>query len=259
MNAQIQQQGTQAGNGRRAQRGFTLTSLAISLTISGFLIAGAWSAYSGMKAQWKVGMVDQIMDQYGHSAMMDLTNRLCWCWGGEQIQGGYHPIWKFYVDDKVDEHRNFHRYFTTYDDFIRITSDPNKGVLFNGLRPAWNPEHNAQYHWYTGSQPSINTTKVYDQRDRMSLERMVLQHNAFPAFPRGDAIQQLQRKGVLHVEIVMQYRYSAPGSNLMATQTFANSYIRERIFKTDISMRNWDVNGNPYKDKLMEQQLSSGS
>ncbi len=259
MNSLIHRNGTGPGGGRRAERGFTLTSLAISLAISGFLIAGAWTAYSGMKVQWKVGTIDRIMDQYGQSALIDLTNRLCWAWGGEQVQGGRFERWKFYIDDKVDEHRNFHRYFATYNNFITVHADANKGILFDNIRPGWNPEAHRQYHWYTGSQPGIFTTKLYDQRDRMSMEGFTMDFNLFPAFYTADALQQAQRRGVLTVEIAMQYRYYSPNSGMLATRTFADSYIRERVFRTQISMRNWDVNGNEYKDAQLEQQLTHGS
>jgi hypothetical protein len=257
MNAHFQWIGRRPGG--RAQRGFTLTSLAISLTISGFLIAGAWAAYQGFQVQWKVGAVDQVMDQYGHSAMIDLTNRLCWAWGGEQVQGGRYNRWKFYIDDKIDEHRNFHRYFTTYNNFVTIYADPAQGIMYDGIRPGWNPIHGRQYHWWSGNQPSMGTTLSYDQRDRMSCEGFQMDFNELEAaFPSSNATERLQRHGVLTVDLLMQYRYSSPNSNFLATRTYADTYVRERRFRTQISMRNWDVNGNEYKDLKMQQQLAAG-
>lgn len=258
MNKHFHRKGNRTKDARCVPRGFTLTSLAISLTISGFLIAGAWAAYAGMKVQWKVGTIDRIMDQYGESALIDLTNRLCWAWGGEQVQGGRYERWKFYIDDKIDEHRNFHRYFTTYNNFVTIHADPDKGILYDNIRPGWNPTVGRQYHWYSGTAPGMFTTKTYDQRDRMTMEGFTMDFNLFPAFYTADALQRVQRQGVLTVDITMQYRYYSPNANLLMTRTFADSYIRERVFRTQISMRNWDVNGNDYKDAVLEGRLIQG-
>lgn len=244
-------------SGRRSQRGYTLISTAISFTIAGICIAGAWIAYSGMQVQWKVGNADRIMDQYAHSAMQELTNVLSWSWGGEQITGGRTPRWKFRMDDIISEHGQMDRGWTyrrDLDKMIFLSHSPRRGILINDNEPRWAQDiRGTNWFQWSGSRPGVNEINVVDQRDRITLEAVTYEFNPFARYGRPrDATSRVKQEGVLEVHMTFHYRYSGGAWRGRGTRLYGDSYVREREFETQIAMRNWDVVSNPYRDERIQ-------
>ncbi|MBU0507574.1 hypothetical protein KKH27_01875 [bacterium] len=246
-----------SARGRRWQRGFTLVSTAINFTVAGVVLTGAWIAYNNMQVQWKVTNADRMMDQYAASAMQELTNVLSWGWGGEGIQGGRNTRWKFSINDLVEEHGLMQqwRYRTIpalgYR-YIELTCQPQKGILFNGGQPKW-----VHGYLWSGSTPRYLQSRVFDSRDRMTVEGFGIDYYLYPEFPAqnsreiGAAQIMLNRRMLAKVTITLHYTYNAPEFFGKTTTLFGSRYVRERKYETTVCMRNWWVENNEYYDHVL--------
>jgi hypothetical protein len=253
--------------GLNAQRGFTLVSTVVSTLISSIMIAGVWSAYTDLKIQWRVSNAERAMDQYAASAMQDLTNTLSWAWGAKMIQGGPdNPRWKFYLDDIIEEHglMSVSRWDQTYhigpDRMLELTYSKTSGILFNGIRPKWTGERSTHEYLWTGRGGApLGVLRSMDRRDRMTVESLLIDFNRFDYLPYTTGIvnEKLKRSQVVKIELTMHYTYTTPALFGLFARMYGNDYVRERKYTTQVSMRNWDVENNAFRDEVLG--LSSGN
>jgi type II secretory pathway pseudopilin PulG len=243
-----------------AQRGFTLVSTMVSMLIAGVVLTGAWIGYTDLQVQWRVSNADRVMDQYAAAAMQELTNTLCWAWGAKQIQGGSRdPRWKFYLDDIVAEQpmsasrwdRDFH---IGPDRLLELSFRPTAGILFNNTAPPWAADRfRRQYLWAgrSGARPGL--VYAMDRRDRMTVEGLQVHFNQFDSYlTTGGLPNELAKRSmVVRVRLTMHYTYHAPYWFQMGSPLYGTSYVRERIYDTQIAMRNWDVENNEFRDKVL--------
>jgi type II secretory pathway pseudopilin PulG len=250
--------------GLTAQRGFTLVSTAVSMLIAGVVLTGAWIGYTDLQVQWRVSNADRVMDQYAAATMQELTNSLCWAWGAKQVQGGRDPRWDFYLDDIVAERpmsssRWDQQFHIGPDRMLQLTFRPTAGILFNNrTAPLWAADRfNRQYLWSgrSGARPGVVYTT--DRRDRMTVESLQMDFNLFDYLTTSVPDEKLKRSQVVRVIMVMHYTYNAPYWFQMGTRPYGTSYVRERRYETQISMRNWDVQNNDFRDKVLG--LTSGN
>ena len=242
---------------RSAQSGFTFASTTISLIIAGVVLTGAWLAYSDLQVQWRVANADRMMDQYAAASMQELTNTFCWSWGAKQIQGGNRdPRWKFYMDDIVAEHgpMALWKYHLGPDNLLELTYRPTSGILLNSTTPTWAADRlGSSYMWIGRGGAPRGVVRSFDRRDRMTVESLRIDFNYFPYLSNaaGRPNENLRRSQVVTVTLVMHYTYNAPYWFQMGTRMYGPSYVRERTYSTQIAMRNWDVETNDFRDKMM--------
>lgn len=245
---------------RSAQSGFTFVSTTISMIIAGVVLTGAWLAYSDLQVQWRIANADRVMDQYAAASMQDLTNTFCWAWGAKLVQGGSRdPHWKFYIDDIVAERAmSLSRWDQDYhigpDRLLELTFRPTSGILFNSFTPEWAADRlGTSYMWIGRGGTPRGVVRSFDRRDRMTVESLQISFNTFPYLsnPAGHPNENLRRSQVVKVELVMHYTYNAPYWFQMGSRLYGSSYVRERKYVTQIAMRNWDVEINDFRDKVL--------
>jgi hypothetical protein len=242
------------------QRGFTLASVTISTLIAGVVLTGAWLGFSDLQVQWRVSNADRVMDQYAASTMQELTNTLSWAWGAKQIQGGSRdPHWKFYLDDIIEENGQMERsrwdqyYHIASDRLLELTYRPTGGIYFNNTPPKWAVDRTSWYVWVGRAGVPRGATRAYDRRDRMTVEGLTIDFNRFPYLPNTTGLpeENLRRSEVVTVTMVMHYSYNAPYWFQVGTRMYGSRYVRERIYSTQIAMRNWDVESNYFRDQVL--------
>jgi len=251
-----------------AQRGFTLVSTMVSMLVAGVVLTGAWIGYTDLQVQWRVSNTDRVMDQYAAAAMQELTNTLCWAWGAKQIQGGSRdPRWKFYLDDIVAERpmsasrwdRDFH---IGPDRMLDLSFRPTAGILFNNATaPLWAAgRFDRQYLWAGRAGVPRGVLNTMDRRDRMTVESLLVDFNQFDAYltTGGQPNEKAKRSMVVKVILTMHYTYNAPYWFQLASRPYGTSYVRERQYTTQIAMRNWDVENNEFRDKVLGQTSGNG-
>jgi hypothetical protein len=252
---------------RTAQRGLTLVSMAVSMLISGIVLTGAWMGYNDLQVQWRVSNADRVMDQYAASAMQELTNSLCWAWGAKEVQGDARDLrWKFYLDDIVAERpmsisrwdRDFH---IGPDRMLELTYRPTRGILFNNrTAPLWAAGRlSGEYLWSGRSGARTGVVYAMDRRDRMTVESLLLDLNTFDSYlTTSQPDEKAKRSQVVRVSLVMHYTYNAPYWFQLGAPVYGTSYVRERKYETQISMRNWDVENNDFRDQVLGLASSGG-
>lgn len=248
---------------RKQQRGFTLVTATVSTLVAGVILSGSWLAYGDLQTQWRVSHAERMMDQYAAATMQELANNLSWAWGAKNIQSNPRNIkWAFYMDDIIQEGRLFaaeYRYQLGPDHALELTYRPTRGILFNSFSPKWASDRlNTQYIWSgTGGSPR-GVLKTFDRRDRMTLEGILLDFNLFPYLRDSIGVSNNpNRAEVVTVYLTMHYTYnSSPWFNV-SSRLFGSSYVRERTYTTQIAMRNWDVENNKYKDRLLGRTTSA--
>jgi hypothetical protein len=252
--------------GLSAQRGFTLVSTVISMLIAGVVLTGAWLGYGDLQVEWRVANADRMMDQYAAAAMQELTNTLSWAWGAKQIQGGRDQRWKFYLDDIVAERpMSVSRWDQLYhigpDRMLELSYRPTAGILFNNTPPPWAADRfNRQYLWAGRSGSPQGVLYTMDRRDRMTMEGLQVDFNQFDSYlPTGGLPnEKLKRSMVISVELTMHYTYNSPSWFQVGTRLYGSSYVRERTYRTQIAMRNWDVETNVFRDEVLGQASGNG-
>jgi hypothetical protein len=253
MNDHIQQpplQGERAP--RRRLHGFTLVSLAVSVAASGILLASGWISYASMLRQWKIGSAERVMDQYAASVMQELTNDVSWAWAAEP-QGS--SRWRFQFDDLIDENpassaSSPMMALRDANKFVTISYNPTQGILVRGQTPKWAGDIYHPQYKFVGSSPHMNETRAMDRRDRMTVEALAFDWNLEDqGVFRTTSLEDVQRrKGLVKVTLTMHYTYRGNGG----LGLYADYYTRERIYTTQIFMKNWDTEGNAYRDSLVK-------
>lgn len=226
----------------KRQRGFTLISTAISFTLSGLVLAGAWMAYRDMQAQMHVNFADRQMDQYASAAIQELSNKLSWAWTAREIQGGYNNTrWNFLVRDEVDEYGTWMPPWQLEGDgFTQVRFAPTRGLLIGNSPPNWAEDNYIDYYQWTGRSARIGETRTLDRRDRMTMESLFFdwEESDWDA----DQVEYENAKCAVQVELTLQYRYRA---NSMFG-LYSRDYARERNYRTSFYMRNWPSDINEY-------------
>jgi hypothetical protein len=187
--------------------------------------------------------------------MQELTNDLSWSWAGVQLQGGTRtPRWKFLYDDKVEENgvMGITRMGRLRDpeNFVVVNYQPSVGIMVGGVVPPWAGDRWHLQYQFLGTTPHRNETRTFDRRDRMTVESLQMDFNTFDWYRMSSIEEQTRRQGVVKVSMVMQYTYqgSYPNSDV---GLYGNYYVREREYSTQISLKNWDTDGNAFKDSLV--------
>jgi hypothetical protein len=235
-----------AGNPKR-ERGFTLVSMTIGVLIGTLVLAGAWQVMVNYQAAMKVSYNDREMDQYAASVFKELTDILSWSWGGEEISGGTSSMrWKFLMNDQVNQWGNMQQswelryYRRDPQGFITITYSPSEGILYNG-----SPSHvmlnegHRFYHWQGGG----HSGAPMDRRDRVTMEGLQIDFNNFIDAGTAQGKEAIDRQMVVVVSMNLHY----VGNNTTNFGLFRRGYVREKIYKTQIAMRNWDTPKNQYR------------
>ncbi|HEY3294707.1 MAG TPA: hypothetical protein VGL38_04680 [bacterium] len=240
---------------RRWASGFTIVSTAVSVAVAGIMLAGGWMSYASMLRQWKIGNAEREMDQYAAAAMQELTNDLSWSWGGIQIEGGpRNTRWKFMFDDQFEENgqmgnSRFGR-MRDYNKFVTFSYNPNSGILIGGRVPPWAGDNRHSQYRFIGTAPHRGEVRSFDRRDRMTVEGLTMEFNRFPWYRTNTIEDQIRRQGVVEISMTMQYTYRGtfPNSDM---GLYGNYYVRERQYSTQVSLKNWDTDGNAFKDSLL--------
>jgi hypothetical protein len=242
---------------RRLMRGYTIVSLTVTTLTAGIMIAGGWMSYASFQRQWKIANAERMMDQYAHSAMKELTNDLSWAWGAYQVSGGYvNPRWRIYMEDIISEYGSMDLWkyrregFVEGKRYIMVSYRPNLGILINDVPPKWAGDLYHKSFLWTGTEAGRGQIKAFDQRDHMSVEAFQLDFNRHLEYPvaLGNPTDILKRQSTVKIRMVMHYSYNAGDGY---TGLYGGSYVRERVYETQVSMRNWDVERNPYRDDLV--------
>jgi hypothetical protein len=246
---------------KRFQRGFTIVSLTVTTLTTGIMIAGAWMTVASCQRQWHIANAERMMDQYGHSVMKELTNDLSWAWGAQQISGGLHPRWRIYMDDVINENGGMDRWTYRRDGmvngkkYIVLSHSATAGILINDVPPKWAGDLYRKYYLWSGTQPGpgVSTTKSFDQRDRMTVEGLQIEFNPHASYPidPSDVNARIIRNNTVKIRMVMHYTYA--GASQGDWGLYGNQYVRERVFETQVSLRNWDVERNLYRDDLLAE------
>ena len=62
-------------------------------------------------------------------------------------------------------------------------------------------------------------------------------------------------RGTVMITMTLQYRYT--GNSVFGL--YSNEYVRERVYSTQIYMRNWDSNVNQFKKDWILSQIGGGA
>ncbi|RPH96377.1 hypothetical protein EHM69_01545 [candidate division KSB1 bacterium] len=246
--------------GRRTQRGFSLVSMAVAAIIGGVAIIGGWAAVRGLQVHWHVSHGERLMDQYAAAALQELTNTLSWSWGGRQIVGGLTSTrWQFYMDDIIEENGLMQAAFPYPRDLgkmMTLTYQPNRGLLFSGTVPKWAANQSGDFYFWTSSRRAkMDRVQIQiggsdldyynlDRRDRITVEGLRIEFADFRQF----GTQERRWGQAVTVEITLHYSFLAPEG---ISTLFSGNIVRERIYRTQISMRNWDVEENEFRDQIL--------
>lgn len=230
--------------------GFSLVSLSVSLAVSGIMLAGGWMSYCSLLRQWKIGNAERQMDQYAAAAMQELTNDLTWSWAGVELSGAPYSRWKFMYDDLFQENgtmaqSRFGR-LRDAEKFVTFSSHPTMGILIRGQVPAWAGDRWHPQYLFRGNSPHRNATNAFDRRDQMSVERFELDWDDMGQWT-GSLQDLARRQALVKVHLIMHYAYRG-NSDL---GLYGSYYVREREYNTKILVKNWDVEGNAFRDSLV--------
>jgi hypothetical protein len=249
----------------RLQGGFTIVSTAMGVIVGTVVLTGAWMGFNDMKVQWHVANADRQMDQYAASVMQDITNTASWAWGAKIINPGPRNLRvKFLMQDLISEYGPLQLMVDKRPDdqegFRTLTYDSRAGIMWGGRPPRWaRDQANHNQYVFTGTTPGMYRTKAFDRRDQTSIEGMVVEFNRMDRYYMGsDPREPLKRQGLVEVSLTMHYTYTATnaGRHILG-RLFSDRYVHERIYTTQVFMRNWDVEQNAYKDGLLG--IPSGS
>ena len=255
--------------GLRRATGFTLVSNLVSVFVGATVLLGGWAAYRDFSMQWRVSNAERQMDQYAHSAMTEMVNILQWSCGAHTPNvSGVSNRMTIAIGDFVGENGGLSstnmktghfpystdNYFTASrfikghsmdGGFINLTYHQDRGILINGLEPAWAKSDN--FVWRGRPLRSgRDALAAFDSRDRMRVTDFSVD---FPLISdpyagyEGDGGTTL-RSSVIRIKMVMQYRYRMDDSFGL----YGEDYVRERVYETSVNFLNHAlaINGNQY-------------
>jgi hypothetical protein len=230
------------------QRGFTLTSMIVASLLSFIVLAGAWTLYVDYRNEIKVEMANLSMNKYAESTIRELVNDLSTAWGAECLSQTQHNTrWRFYIDDVIQENGPIQLwdYRRAPDGSIELTYNQGSGILINGLPPKW---ADRQYVFH-GRQPSLGEVMDIDSRDHIVFDNMMISFNDFSTDigPIADPVQRRQLQSVIRISFTMTYTCT----QLTHVGVLASNRVIRKTYDTQIFMRNWDVESNPYKTRLV--------
>lgn len=252
--------------------GFTLYQQMIQVFIGSAILLGGWAAYRDLTTQWRLANAERQMDQYAHSAMVELVNTLQWAMGAQPLATGRNPLWRIAIGEFVGENGGLNsqqaalghfpyltdNYFTTnqnqpgqehqmYGGFIQLSHNANRGILINNQEPFWAGREAEQYIW-RGSRlrdPSRELA-AFDRRDRMTVKSFTLD---FPLATDPAVINEGEGSGrmrfsAIRITLVMQYRYRVTDW----AGIYGEDYVRERVYETSVCPLNHakGVEDNPF-------------